>query len=46
MHGNANLTKENMTKQTQKYVCSEIISKLSPLSKVEFKVTPIERQSL
>ena len=39
MHANTDITKIRC-------VCPGIISKLSPLPKVKFKVTPIERQSL
>ena len=47
MHGNAIMTRNKMTDlRIEKYVWHEIMRKLSPFVKVNFKATPIERQSL
>ena len=47
MYGNTNVTKnKNDRLRVKRYTWHEIIRKLSPFEKVNFKVTPIERQSL
>ena len=47
MHGNSIMIWNKMTDlRIEKYVWHEIIKKLFPFEKVDFKVIPIERQSL
>ena len=47
MRDNTIMTRNKMTKlQIRKYVWHEIIKRLFLFIKVNFKVTPIERQSL
>ena len=47
MHNNTNMTWNIMTNlRVKRYVWHKIIKRLFPLVKVNFKATPIERQSL
>ena len=47
MHDNVVMTQNKMTDlQIKRYVWHEIIKRLSPFAKVNFKATSIERQSL